>query len=73
MFPAHLPAAHQGDTPMNLKLGDNLFERNHSKAALCDVLKEVTGYRKSDSWADLRVLWVILSTPREGYNKLMSL
>jgi len=58
---------------MNLKLGDNLFERHHSKAALCDVLKEVTGYRKGDSQADLRGLWVILSTLREGYNKLMSL
>lgn len=72
MFPVLLPAAHQGDTPMNLKLGDNLFKRSHSKAALCDVPKEVTGYRRSDSWADLRGLWVILSTLREGYNKLMS-
>lgn len=58
---------------MNQKLGDSLFEGHHSKAALYDVLKEVTGYRKGDSQADLRVLWVILSTLREGYNELMSL
>lgn len=68
-----LVVVYQGDIFMNLKLGDNLFERYYLKVALCDVLKEVIGYRKGDLRVDLRGLWVILFILREGYNKLMLL